>query len=241
MVNGIIDIGNTAMKIALFDNDDFLEFTVIEELYDAAEFVQERCEKVFIGNTSSKAKTNQLQAMIHSIPVITQWDWQKLAVNFTNYTFKYLGADRVANTVHANKLFPGENVLVIDIGTCITYDALHNNSFLAQGISPGLQLRLTSMNSFTSQLPLLNSSEINIEEPSNIEQNSASNMLQSVYLGTVAEINDRILHFSEQFSNPKVVLTGGDFLKLKKHIKISTFADPYWTLKGYNEILLKHL
>ena len=48
-----------------------------------------------------------------------------------------LGKDRIAAMVGARKLFPTKNLLVIDIGTCITMDVLTNDgTFLGGRISP---------------------------------------------------------------------------------------------------------
>ena len=49
-----------------------------------------------------------------------------------------------------------QNLLIVDIGTCITMDVLTNDGiFLGGRISPGIHLRYKSL-SFTQQLPLLN-------------------------------------------------------------------------------------
>ncbi|WP_353721315.1 type III pantothenate kinase [Dyadobacter sp. 676] len=56
-----------------------------------------------------------------------------------NYdTPQTLGADRIAAAAGANFLFPGEDLVVIDMGTCITYDLIDRNAAFQGGINfPG--------------------------------------------------------------------------------------------------------
>ena len=52
--------------------------------------------------------------------------------------------------------FPNQNRLVIDAGTCITYDYINaKDEYLGGAISPGLSIRYKSLNNYTSKLPLL--------------------------------------------------------------------------------------
>ena len=46
---------------------------------------------------------------------------------------------------------------MIDVGTCITYDFINNsNEYLGGGISPGFNLRMKALSSFTENLPRVN-------------------------------------------------------------------------------------
>ena len=58
-------------------------------------------------------------------------------------TPKTLGVDRLAAAVAAAWLQPGRNVLIIDIGTCITYDFVNaKGEYKGGNISPGPTIRL---------------------------------------------------------------------------------------------------
>jgi len=71
-----------------------------------------------------------------------------------------LGVDRLALMAGAVNQFPKENVLVIDAGSCITYDFVNTRSeYFGGSISPGIEMRYKSVNSFTANLPLLNKTE----------------------------------------------------------------------------------
>ena len=67
-----------------------------------------------------------------------------------------LGIDRMVHAAGATLQFPNQNRLVIDAGTCVTYDFIdESNNYLGGAISPGLQLRYAALHNFTAKLPLL--------------------------------------------------------------------------------------
>ena len=67
-----------------------------------------------------------------------------------------LGHDRIALVSAAAVNFPDQNILIIDAGTCITYDFKNSkNEYLGGSISPGLMIRFKALNSETVNLPLL--------------------------------------------------------------------------------------
>ena len=241
MVQSIIDIGNTAVKVAVFNDRKFVESYVITEVEEFDFDTLLTSSSIYLGSTKSEKKTDELLKKIPNSNIFRSYSEKKLGVNYAQYSFLTLGADRVANAEQA--FADGNNgaTMVIDMGTCITYDAVVKGNFLSYGISPGLNMRLSAMHAQTGKLPDLSFSEKDFLSITPNMKNTETSMTQSVVLGTVAEINDRINSFARQFSDGKIVLTGGDTERLKKHIKFSTFADPYWTLKGYNEILLRHI
>ena len=240
-MQGIVDIGNTAIKVALFNEFELIETASITDFDADGVRMLVDCDYVYIGSTASQIKTEEIILKLQKKTIIRGFSSEKLRVNYSQYAFETLGADRIANAEQAFVNFKGLPVLVVDAGTCITYEVVCNKTFQSFGISPGFGMRLKAMHTFTGRLPEVQLTDANFNELKENMSDTKSSMLQSVALGTVAEVNDRINIFTKQFSNGKVVLTGGDAERLKKHIKISTFADPYWTLKGYNEILLQHI
>ncbi|GIR12158.1 MAG: hypothetical protein CM15mP23_07330 [Cryomorphaceae bacterium] len=67
---------------------------------------------------------------------------------------KTLGSDRLALIAGAVSVFPNRPVLIIDAGTCITFDFVDSKkNHLGGSISPGLQMRLNALKSQTSALP----------------------------------------------------------------------------------------
>ena len=102
-------------------------------------------------------------------------------------------------------------------------------------ISPGVQMRLKAMNNYTDQLPLLYWEKP--QRPKTIGNTTISSMLSGVVNGLIAEMKGFISSYQEQFSDMKIVLTGGDANFFEKELKNSIFADPNLVLKGLNEIL----
>ena len=148
-----------------------------------------------------------------------------------------LGKDRIAAVIGAQSLLPAKNLLVIDAGSCITYDFLTGDRhYLGGAISPGVQMRLRSMNNYTNKLPLL--SWEGVERPQSIGRTTITSMLSGVINGIIGEMKSFIFEYEQQYERLKIVLTGGDSIFFEKELKNGIFADPNLVLKGLNEILI---
>jgi type III pantothenate kinase len=146
-----------------------------------------------------------------------------------------LGVDRLAGACGARQMFPGSNCLVIDAGTCITYDFLDaGGSYLGGGISPGLHMRFQAVHTFTKKLPLVQAVD-NI----NLIGNSTEQCIQSgVIHGVLEEVQGIIRQYREKFEDLKVILCGGDTHFFENQLKASIFAVPELVLSGLNSILI---
>ncbi len=141
-----------------------------------------------------------------------------------------IGADRLALCAAAVEFFPGKNNLVIALGTCITYNFISKfNEFTGGGISPGMDMRFKSLNTFTALLPV-------IKEDWNfplIGYDTKTNILSGVILGMAKEIDGFIEAYSERYGNFNVLLTGGNCTSFVPHLKYQIFADPDLLFKGF--------
>ncbi len=147
-------------------------------------------------------------------------------------TQETLGIDRLANAVNACSNYPDEAVLVVDLGTCITYNLTVGCEFRGGAISPGISMRVKAMNAFTARLPL-----VELQENIQLVGTSTQTSLQSGAInGWRAEINGMCEHFKAQFADLRIILTGGDLSYFEAASKSVIFADPFWTLKGYYQI-----
>jgi len=145
-----------------------------------------------------------------------------------------LGYDRLASAVGANNIYPGSNVLVIDIGSAITIDFVNdNNEYTGGNISPGMEMRFKALNEYTANLPLEKPQE-NIET---LGTNTASAIVNGVQNGIIFELDGYINQLTEIYSNLKVIITGGDADFFVKKLKSTIFADSNLILKGLNKIL----
>ena len=149
-------------------------------------------------------------------------------------TPKTLGVDRIGLVSSAVYRYPNENVLVIDAGTCITYDYVNTKAqYFGGSISPGIIMRYKALNNFTAKLPMLD-----LEFPESLIGISTNQSIHSgVIFGVLGEINAIINRYKDQNEKLTVVLTGGDANFLAKRLKNGIFANPNFLLEGLNAIL----
>jgi type III pantothenate kinase len=234
-MNLVIDNGNTALKIGVFDRDALLFQEVYSNqdtgnlLTDLAKF---QYRKVLVSKVSPLPST--LESLLAKQSDVIQLNPSTL-LPITNYykTPETLGNDRLANAIAANMLFPNQNCLIVDVGTCIKYDFISNSSYLGGAISPGLMMRYKSLNYYTSQLPLLNP----IENPDLLGIDTQSSMHSGVINGMKSEILGFMSQYLEKYSSIQFILTGGDCRYFLNLSKTSIFVDPFLNLKGLNTIL----
>lgn len=145
-----------------------------------------------------------------------------------------LGYDRLAGAVAGAALFPGNEVLVINAGTCLTFDFVNRRGeYLGGSISPGMQLRLRALHTFTGKLPLL--SYRNVSQT--IGNDTETSLLTGVINGIIHEIEGVTAEYRRQFPGMKVVFSGGDRNYFVKRLKISIFALPNCVTYGLYQIL----
>lgn len=160
----------------------------------------------------------------------------KLNFPFKNLykTPKTLGVDRLALVSASVKDYRNNNVLIIDAGTCITYDFINNkNEYLGGAISPGLFTRYKSLNNLTANLPLLKP-----RAPKHYVGNSTKQAIHSgVVNGVLQEIDGVINQYNENYEDLTVILTGGDANFLSKQLKNTIFANSNFLLEGLNYLL----
>ena len=154
-----------------------------------------------------------------------------------NYgTPKTLGLDRLAAVVGAAISYPGKRALVIDIGTCMTYDYIDEQKrYWGGNIAPGLELRLKSMHHFTSALPLIKRKW----NPEMLGHSTKTAIQNGAVWGIKLEIESFIKTLTSKKGHLHVILTGGDATYFGELIESEIFVAPNLLLKGLNEIL-KH-
>jgi type III pantothenate kinase len=130
---------------------------------------------------------------------------------------------------------PRTNTLVIDAGSCITYDFMNDfGEYRGGGISPGLRMRYKALHTFTARLPLLHPAA-----PDELIGNATeSSMHSGVVNGLVAEIDGIIAMYNDRYPDLTVILTGGDAQFLSERVKSSIFAHSNFLLEGLNQLLV---
>ena len=234
-MNAAIDIGNTRCKIGFFENDSLrrvVKNITVEEV--PKYIIGEKIPHTIISSVSKGAGGLAEQIKNYS-DVLLLSHQTPLPVSLNYATPETLGTDRIAASVGAFHLNPDNNSLVIDIGSCITYDVVSKEGTYEGGaISPGVEMRLKAMHSFTARLPL-------IEEPEWMElpgKTTASSMINGVLHGTVAEIEGMIERFSNLYEGLHVIICGGGSKFFESNIKHPIFACSELVLIGLNRILM---
>lgn len=160
---------------------------------------------------------------------------------FLRYPFKIsyktpgtLGQDRLAAVSAVYTLYKRQNVLVIDAGTCITYDFLSSSGeYVGGNISPGIQMRLAAMHYYTEKLPrVFMTGDIKWLGQSTEEAIRAGGGAMAIM-----EARGMISYLEGKFGNLTIVLTGGDYFYFVKYLEGEKFVEPNLVLLGLNEIM----
>ncbi len=231
-----IDIGNTRSKAAVFKGNeclvsstDFTIETVGKEWFDTY--------PISYGVVGLVGKQNNAikEFLEAKIPCTYVNGLSKLPFKSLYQTPETLGVDRIAGVAGAMHFFPDKACLIIDIGTCITFDFIDaQNNYHGGSISPGLKMRLDAMHQFTHKLPALQFKEVTDW----IGNTTDTSMLSGAFYGITGEIIQWIERYKQKFGDLQVILCGGDAALFGKQLKNDIFAAPNLVLYGLNKILL---
>ncbi|MFM7637800.1 MAG: type III pantothenate kinase [Crocinitomicaceae bacterium] len=229
----VMDVGNTALKIAVFQN------ATMKTVY---RINQEDCLKldwsnklIVLSNVASKEFSSALQKKGGKIIEITSG----FSASFTSAynSMNTLGVDRFCNVEAMAISGQKGNLLCIDIGTCVKFDLLDKQKVYCGGsISPGLDLRFKSLNDYTARLPLLEKKSFRSLNGKSTDES----ILSGVILGLEAEIYKRMDWYEAEYDDLTIFVTGGDASYFDFHQKSNIFADENLTLKGIYSIFCNH-
>jgi type III pantothenate kinase len=232
-----IDVGNTNIKVAVFKQVNLVEKFVFQkkELKNNFENILKKypnCKKAVLSSVGKLDENDILWLKDHlNLLEISHAS----AFPFKNLyeTPKTLGVDRMVLAAGAVLLYPNQNILIIDAGTCVTYDFVTNKKeYLGGAISPGLRLRYESLHKFTSKLPLLTK-----KTPENFIGNNTNEAIHSgVVNGLCNEIEGFISEYSVKKEQFTIILTGGDANFLANRLKSTIFADENFLLKSLQQL-----
>lgn len=233
----IIDIGNTLHKTAIFDEDGNMAELRRNQQLGTQELTQLFSDyHITHAILSSVGKYNQeIETVIRQYcPLLLLNAETPLPISIQYNNVSTLGPDRIANAVGASRLFPHHNVLSIQVGSCLVCDFINEKGeYLGGSISPGIDMRLKSLQHYTQKLPLIHKDKINYL----IGQSTEQSILSGVMNGIAYEINGLIQQYTQDFKNLKVVITGGDAELLQNSINFTIFAAPNLVSLGLYEIL----
>ena len=242
MFHLVIDVGNSSQKIAVFEQRNLVhtEITTSLDTEKLAQILtQYPCSHSII--SSVKQEVAALEQFLAQQTTYIRFSADTPHPIHNQYQSpETLGLDRLAAMVAVSALFPKQNTLVVDAGTCITYDMLDAQAtYFGGSISPGIQMRFKALHQFTGRLPLVSFSL----EPIDLVGIDTPTALQSgVVNGVMAEVEGIVTQYQQKYPQLNVVFCGGDANFFDSRLKNSIFASnsscmPHLVLIGLNEII----
>ena len=238
----ICDLGNTRAKIALYHDDLLIKQATLEQVSPEA------FELLINSSGFNQAGAAIISSVSHEITPFVQKINAGHIITLTEHTLlplinEYktpatLGNDRIAGAVGGAALYPDKDILIIDLGTAITYDFVEKGRIYKGGsISPGINMRFKALNAFTMRLPLLTASpEISLTGTTTTEA-----IRSGVMNGCLAEVSGIIEVYRQRYPGVKIILTGGDLIYFEKMLKNNIFANPNLIVWGLKQILIYNL
>ena len=237
-MNLVIDAGNTLIKVAVFEKNTLIFLETIDENYLALR-LKGICDKYPRIKWALVASVRNLEPKILAVLAVfckvIRLDQQTETPFKNSYaTRSTLGVDRIALATAAFYHNPKGNTLVMDAGTCLTYDIVNDyGEYLGGAISPGINMRYRALNEQTAKLPYLEKTDL----LDFIGNSTDSSIHSGVINGICNEIDGVVDQYKKRFADLTVILTGGDSDFLSKRLKNPIFAHSNFLLEGLNYLL----
>ena len=235
-MNLAIDIGNSFVKIGEFDNGELISpirRIRIEEVNALIPKINP--EKIVLSSVADNINDTTFP-FITRYPSLILNHQTPLPFNLDYETPQTLGVDRIAAAAGAQVKNPERTSMVIDVGTCITYDLVDKKTFYGGMITPGLTLRFRSMHDYTGNLPWIEFNQSMMDETI-IGKSTSDAMKSGVVNGIIAEMDSFIAAYRKFFPDLQVIMCGGETKIFESKLKASIFAVPELVLIGLNRIL----
>ncbi|NQX92732.1 MAG: type III pantothenate kinase [Flavobacteriales bacterium] len=233
----LIDQGNTRCKWFLVNNKEWSDIQYASFVSESIEVLPDADHCILSSTKHISEETIQLLENKYRSFILLKGS-TPLPLENAYLTQLTLGPDRIANAAAASAIYPNKHVLIIDVGTCITYDFVHaTDGFLGGSISPGIHLRIKAMNGYTDKLPLVEP----VKNPPLVGESTEQALQSGAVNGIIAETLGTIEFYRSQYPSLLSVITGGDAHHFDNHLKSTIFADSKFTFKGLLEILKFHV
>jgi type III pantothenate kinase len=222
------DLGNSRLKVSICIDGNWQDEIVFSDLASLHSFIQ--TEKFDQGILSSViALDDTTRSIINDYRIHILGVSSKLNFRIGVQKKETIGPDRLALLAAASDQYLNQGVLVIALGTCITYNFLNQSGyFLGGAISPGMQMRFRALHEQTALLP---QADYDWSIPM-IGYDTKTNLQSGVFWGMVHELDGFIHQYQNRYPNINVVLTGGHCMHFADRLKNRIFADPHYIYKG---------
>ncbi|MCR5179789.1 MAG: type III pantothenate kinase [Bacteroidaceae bacterium] len=243
-MNVIIDIGNTISKLFLFDGDILKDhksevghsLEIIPRLLSdsSSSWKGVTFEAAIVSSVVDLPEEAEEHLRLFSCPLIRFTSETPIPIQNNYRTPQTLGSDRLAAAVGAWSQHPDHNLLIIDAGSCITFDLVSSEGAYSGGnISPGLHARLRAIDDYFPRLPLVEAEGATPD----MGYDTETAIRSGVIVGMQHEIEGYVRHFKAKYPDLLVFLTGGDDINFATTIKNTIFADHFLVPRGLNCIL----
>ncbi len=235
-MNLCIDIGNTRIKIGVFDKGRMIHhdafYTMSES--DVANLIRKFKIERAISSSTRKTISAFEKRVKSRIDLLRLTHKTPIPIVNKYHTPETLGKDRLAVVIGCTKVYPNKNCLVIDAGTCITYDIIDaEGNYHGGNISPGMRMRAEAMDTLTSTLPL-------VEPKYNsdyIGKSTETAMQNGIVYGTLLEMQSFIAMIKEDIGEINVIITGGDAPFFEDLLNSKIFVHSFLVLEGLDVII----
>ena len=246
-MNLCIDQGNSRTKVALMTDEGKLikdltykQFSSadVERLFDLYEITDSiissvvDIEAAIVNTLSRRSQHFVLFDHLTPVPIINHYE-----------TPQTLGQDRLAAAVGAKSLCPEQNLLIIDVGSAITYDFVSaEGEYMGGNLAPGLKMRFTMLQRMTKKLPL-----VEVDENELIPlfgKNTRDAIAAGVIRGVAYEVKGYMRTLHEKMPSFRTFLTGGNAPYVLKNVRTSRSEnrpiqyEKHLVLIGLNTILV---
>jgi type III pantothenate kinase len=208
-----IDVGNTRSKWAIFNSTGkVLEqgFFVNAELSQTQTPVAwQGCDRALVASVAHPQVEASVADLLKTFAISAKWlksAAQSCGLKNGYQTPEKLGIDRWSAMLAGWKNHAGQNTcLIVNAGTALTIDAIHQDTFVGGNIAPGLAMMCAA---FANQTALV-SSENGVYQPfpSNTADASYSGALNAMAGAVLIQFN-QLEKLAKQ--KPVLVIAGGD-------------------------------
>ena len=236
-MNLVVDIGNTLLKLAVFDGGRLVAQQCVGELREetfAGLLGGARAARAVVAPTRGEAPAIVEAVRRHTDYLLEFTPATPVPIGNAYLTPATLGRDRLAAAVGAATLYPRRNALIVDFGTAVTLDFVSADGVFRGGcISPGMAMRFRALHEYTAALPLCDATD-----SAELLGRTTDEAVRLGVMNSLAfEIEGYIARMQGEIEDLCVIFTGGDTNFFAKRIKNTIFANCNLVFWGLNRIL----
>ena len=236
-MNLVVDIGNTLLKLAVFDGGRLVAQQCVGELREetfAGLLGGARAARAVVASTRGEAPAIVEAVRRHTDYLLEFTPATPVPIGNAYLTPATLGRDRLAAAVGAATLYPRRNALIVDFGTAVTLDFVSADGVFRGGcISPGMAMRFRALHEYTAALPLCDATD-----SAELLGRTTDEAVRLGVMNSLAfEIEGYIARMQGEIEDLCVIFTGGDTNFFVKRIKNTIFANCNLVFWGLNRIL----